>query len=458
MRDHQRCAEALASALQRRMGSAPVVEGMGVHWHVDVEAGWRRCRIHCFLYDDDDPFRRPLDGSIILGPRGNAHQSKVRVGQRPKWTGGAEYKMYFRTNDVTAASCRVRSVEQVLDSVERWLAGTTVPGMYAEFDFVDRELRRRQQIRAAVGVELVALGSALEPVESDSDVGGSEFGELWVYGGDRSCRIEPGATGLEGALLLHRTQLARVAGLDAKELAQTITAWIDHEQSTAAMTTAAGDWDVAYRADLFERGHYARWHWLQVMAAADDPVLTHYAPLLDMITRNDIVSRFFSFTSLDRLCFSRCLLYPFDTDQMPMLAPADSGRFWYADVGGYFSDEQSVPVNVDAAAALRRLEDALRADRGRVHPGNRDDALVDEMNAAFERIGSQLRALKRQDRQWLRVTVTSETGRTRELSSDGRGQVCLLGPDGSHGVAQGVDEAAAALMKLLENGDDALGT
>lgn len=451
MRENEQYAHDLASAVQQRLGVRPAVEGAGVHWHVDVGDGSRRCRVHCLHYEDSNPFEGPSDGTVTLGLRGNAHLSKVQVGERSKWIAGAEYLVEFCEGEKEVAICRVRSPADVLDSTERWLAGVTLLDIHAAFDFVDRRTRQRRQISEEVATELAALGSVLKLSDS-TGLGGSEHGELWVYGGERSCRIAPGADGLEAAFLLHRTQLARVGGLRPNELVRVLAGWIEDQRSTETMSAGPGRWEVVERADLFEQGRYADWHWVQVVAQSrHDRVLSSFAPLLPLIVRSEVVSRFFSFTSLNRLCFSRCLLYPFDTERMPLLAPAEGDAFWVADVGGYWDEDQSEPTRMDAPSALRRLEDVLVRDDGAVHPGNRDDAMVDCVNATFRSAGSTLTAEKVQDCQWLRVVVSAADGRTCRLSSERRAEVRLTFTEEANPVRLSMDEAVKTLMDRFED-------
>lgn len=453
VRENEQYAHDLASAVEQRRGMRPAVEGAGVHWHVDVSEGSRVCRVHCFHYEDRNPFEGRAEGTVTLGIRGNAHQSKVQVGQRSKWEAGAEYLVNFREGEKQVATCRVRSVADVLDSADRWLAGATVPDMHAAFDFVDQRTRQRRQISEEVAAELSRLGSTLKLSDDTSGFGGSEHGELWAYGGERSCRIAAGADGLEAALLLHRTQLARVGGLGAGELARVLAGWVEEQGSTAMMSGGPGRWEIVERADLFEQGRYADWHWVQVLAQSrQSRVLSAYGPLLDLIVGSDVVSRYFSFTSLNRLCLSRCLLYPFDTERMPMLAPAGGGAFWLAVAGADWADDPSEPMQLDALDALRRLETMLSMDDGRLHPGNVDDAMADEVNAAFESAGSKLRAAKLQECQWLRVVVRADDGRTGRLSSDGKGRVRLQLAEESKPIKMSLDEAVRTLMDQFENG------
>lgn len=454
MYENEQYAHDLASAVEQRLGVRPAVEGAGVRWHVDVGEGCRISRVHCIHYEDRNPFESRTEGTLTLGMGGNAHQSKVQVGQRSKWKPGAEYQVDFHEGEKRVATCRVRSVADVLDASERWLAGATLPDMHEAFDFVDQRTRQRRQISEELTAELSRFGSTIALSDDTSGFGGAEYGELWAYGGERSCRIATGADGLEAALLLHRTQLARVGGLATDELAHVLARWIEERWSTTAMSEGPGRWEIIEQAELFEQGRHADWHWVQVLAQSrHSRVLSAYAPLLDLIVESDVVSRYFSFTSLNRLCFSRCMLFPFDTEGMPMLAPAERGRFWVADVGGYMShDEPSEPVQLDTAEALLRLEDLLSMDDGRVHPGNVDDAMADEVNAAFESAGSKLRAAKVQERQWLRVVVRADDGRTGRLSGDGKGRVRLKLAEESKPIEMSLDEAVRTLMDQFEIG------
>lgn len=433
MNEEERHAHDLAAAFRPRLGTHVEPQGAGVHWHVDVGDGARTCRVHCFHYSAHNPFAAAAQGTVTLGLQGNAHQSKVRVGRHPEWVAGAEYFTEFHEGGDTVATSRVRAVADVLDAAERWLAGASLSEMYAAFTFVDERARQRRAIRDEVNSALARLGSTQELRDDTSArFGGSEHGELWAYAGERSCRVAPGADGLEAAVLLHRTPLARVGGLRADELARVLAGWMEEERSAAALSCGPGRWDVSERADLFEQGRHAEWHWVQVRAQArHGGVLSLYAPLLDLIAGSEVASRFFSFTSLNSLCFSRCLLYPFDTEGMPVLGPRSAAK--------------------DAAAALRRLEDVLSRDEGRVHPGSVDDAMADEVNDALVRAGSGLRAEKVQERQWSRVVVRGADGRTCRLTHAGGGKIGLA--FGTDSVELPLREGVAALMSRFERGD-----
>lgn len=158
----------------------------------------------------------------------------------------------------------------------------------------------------------------------DVDWAGREFAELWVYGDQRSCRLTPREDGVvAGAFLDRRTQLLRADALGPASAARMIEYWIDAAAPVAAMRDLAPGVELLPFAEDFERSDYAAWHWGNLLLRAeDDELLGFYRPLVERIAGSAALARYFSFTSLDRLCLSRSSLYPFDTEGLPVVVPA----------------------------------------------------------------------------------------------------------------------------------------
>jgi hypothetical protein len=71
----------------------------------------------------------------------------------------------------------------------------------------------------------------------------------------------------------------------------------------------------------------ARWHWLHVGDRINDAndVLAPLADLMRALASSPIATRFYSYSSLNRLCFSASSHYPWVDEGLPVVTPA-AGR------------------------------------------------------------------------------------------------------------------------------------
>jgi hypothetical protein len=333
----------------------------------------------------------------------------------------------LRAGDVEVATGRTQRLDEAAHAVRDWLlAGCDLGAMYAAHVFVDQHLRALGSMSERVDRELAMLGSALR-VAPDEDWAGREFTEAWIYDGPRSCWLTPGAgERLSLALLLHRTQIAQVEDLEVEIAARAIASWFGPDGSVAAVQRVAPRCEPARFAAAFERGDYLAWHWGNVLEEADSSsVLALHRPLLDRIATSDVARRFYSFTSLNRLCFSRCSLYPFDTDGLPMVHPVRDGR----DVVYVIGVGDAERGRGDAREALACIERVLAAEPQPAYFGNIDDRTCDEVNAALAARGSHLRARREQHRQWMRIAVRAADGAWCEIKTERRGHLSMVPRD-----------------------------
>jgi hypothetical protein len=396
------------------------VEGRGVHWHVDAHGskGGPWCRVHCFHYGG-------MEGSLVLGPKGNAHLSKVDLGIALPARSGAEYLVEFRAGDRTLATGRSQEADAVVMAVVDWVTHQLDrAALYERHSFVDAKRRALLDVADGINQELHRIGAAPRAVLDGEDA--DEFGELWVYAGDRSCRLSNGYdSAIACALLLKRAQLGRANGLSASEAARVVQMWSAGLTSLGAIREAVPAIQLDHACELFERGDHAGWHWANVLAQCGvDTSLAKYRPLLERIASNPVVSRFFSFTSVGRLCLSRSSLYPFDASGLPIVVPRPRQDGWYAtEISG------KLFVEATAEATCAALEDHLARETVSPYWGTVEEVMAERLNQELRGRRSPLRAECVQRRQWLDVIVSDGAGRTCKLHGGRDGE--LTGTFGS---------------------------
>jgi hypothetical protein len=401
----------LREQLARELGPTVDVtaEGAGVNWIVSARAGVRHCRIHCFHYGGDE-------GALQLGMRGNAHLSKVEAGAPPRVRSGAEYAFTFLEDDTERATARTPLRDEAASAARDWLvAGCDLAAMYERYPFVDETLRVLRAAIERVEREMVALGLNLR-FERDEDWAGSEFSEAWIYAGPRSCRLAPeDGDRVSLALLLMRTQLGRVDGLDAATAAKAIAAWFGAPESVRAVQSVTPQCALLPFAADFERGDYSAWHWGNVLdQARSSNVLALHGPLLARIVVSETARRYYSFTSLWSLCFSRSSLYPFDTAGLPVVWPArEEGRVSYV----VQIDGHEVKKG-DDREVFEVIESVLAAQAQPTYFGNLYDRCCDELNRALAARGSDVTVRSEQHRQWLRLAARAADGRWCEIRAN----------------------------------------
>ncbi|WP_164009716.1 DUF6193 family natural product biosynthesis protein [Pyxidicoccus trucidator] len=297
-------ARELLALLERHFASPSVpvrlvLEGAGVHWHVEVRAEVRACRVSAFRY-----YRQE----------------------------GTEYCLTLREGSQKSANGRTWSLEEALRVLQDWLVeAVPLQDLYARFPFLDRKKRELEALRRKVDAVLERLGSPRrcllrEPL--------GDFYTLTVNGEDRACELDALHGGSEArCTFLHLgTRLAEGKASDVDGLSTAISGWLDSGVRVEPLQREFPFIRIEPHAPAYEAGRYAEWRWDDAIARARESQgvkgwapLVPLLPLLERMASRPIFRRFFFFTSHDTLCFSRCPRHPFSTEGLPYISPRFKG-------------------------------------------------------------------------------------------------------------------------------------
>ena len=196
--------------------------------------------------------------------------------------------------------------------------------------------------------------------------------------------------------------------------------------------------ELERHADLIEIDP-ARWHWLHVLdrVANPDDVLRDLAPLILKLAELAAVSRFYSFSSLNRLCFSASSHYPWVGDY-PVVAPTGVEGIYYVD-----------DVRCDLEEAVRRIENALAASPIEPFFGSAPDHDLASVVEAFARSGSKLLPQTIQRQAW---TVIEVALGARLCRFHDTAVTCIEGAAQWHGPIRTFDDAVSLARAFLEDG------
>lgn len=368
MRDEER----IARELQRQLGDAAQVVGQGVHWKVEVVGASRRCEVSCFWYGEA--------AGLSLG----MNPGNTRAALRPTYSqrSGAEYLVRFHEGRRVAGG-RTQDVDAAIGAVREWLQGNSIASVEEAWPFVDATRRRMREVLAVISPSCADVARC----EIDSNNGY----ELWVYGHGRSCQLHPGADGVVTASFwIGHAQVA--FGDITADPVTPIARWV--RGTTLAELTDLGV-TAERHAEVLEVGDAARWHWLHVRDRIQDPgdVLAASRALIERLAERELPTRFFSFSSLDNLCFSASSHYPWVNEGLPAINAGER--------------------NVEST--IERIERALAACPIAPFFGAATRLTVDKLTSALA--GSTLRAELRQRGQWFEAAVVHE-GRHCRVGDD----------------------------------------
>ncbi len=371
-------AQSLASALAAT-GVPARAEGQGVHWHVD--AGPRHAktvRVHCFNYD------RGVSALIV-----GMNPANTRTGQRTETEPpreGAEYLTVLHEHQALVADGRTADLAAVQAAVKAWLAGRTLTELETIAPYVDAEGRVMRAIAAGIDPAL------------RRDLGGDPSYELWVYGNGRSCRARHRGNGVECTFWFGPAQIAY--GHDLVDVPSVIHAWLVDHPSIGELPTRVPGVTLGRHAEVLAENP-PRWHWLHVLdrIANPDDVLAPLGPLINSLAGSPIATRFYCYSSLNRLCFSASSHYPWVNENLPMIEPGPDGAV-YVD---------GVSRELDNAVAA--IEALLRAAPVAPFFGNRADYDYRMLGETLARAGSTWRPQLRQRSQWLYLVGAGQDGR-----------------------------------------------
>jgi len=322
-------AESLAEALGSR-GHEPVISGAGLHWKVEVAGpGNRSSRTHCFDY-----------GAALQGVRFGLNPGNARVATKgpaaPPRT-GPEYLVKLRADEADILSGRTPDVEVAATAIAAWAGGRSMGELVELTPFIGVHRRTQEDIVAKLDPSLRC------------ELRGDPGFHIWVYGDGRSCRITwPRCSFLFGP--------QEIGTLDGEGVIDAVHAWV---RDGLALHHLPGLGVVLERHAEHIEAQPARWHWLHMLDRSqnEDDVLARLSKFIVQLAASPVISRFYSFSSLNRLCFSASSHYPWVGD-FPMVAPV-----------GELVDGETVQatlrvsvdgVEMDTGQALEILEAALR--------------------------------------------------------------------------------------------------
>ncbi len=342
-------------AAQLRSHQLPASEGGAGHtW--GVEAGpvdGRSASVSCFLCPE-------------VGPRNSADPAR-----RPTW--GPEFLVRLSPRvEGHILEGRTRQIAEAVAALRAWLGGSSLAQLAEEAPFVDR---RGRAIRALTR----SLDRGLR-----WHIDGDPTHEMWVYGGDRSCKVVERDGHVSVTALLGQAEVARATGLAGLEA---VSAWL--REGTSLDALASRGVELTPHARLLEVDP-ARWHWLCLLDALDegDDTLEPLRPLLKALALSPVATRFYTFTSHSSLCFSASSHYPWVSPGLPVVAPAGGGS--------YRLGRELHPT----AGAVRRIEAQLVMCPVEPFVGSASHHLLPLLREALARQGSAIQPRLEQSRAW----------------------------------------------------------
>jgi hypothetical protein len=392
MRDEERIARLLAESLSASCADSEVtIKGGGVHWNVQVQRGVRTSAVNCFWY-----------GAGVNGLMLGMNPANARFSMRPaiKPRHGAEYLVALLDSEGRGvADGRAHDLEVAVTSINAWLSGAGIAEIEQRWPYLNEAPRRYRAVLAEIEPRCRDVARCV--LET------SPVTELWVYGDGRSCQVYVNADGVGVSIRLGHVQVAFVSPTD--DVAGMIDRWMRGATLLEMVEAGAG---LESHAQLLEAGEAARWHWehTRERIESDGDVLADSRPLLRRLAQSDVATQFFSYSSLNRFCFSASSHYPWVDDGLPVIYPPPAGRGYFVVIG-----ETETECTIDEAVEL--VEKTLRAYPARPFFGSATGLVLEPINAELERQGSSLRAALAQYGQWYRAEL-SVAGRRCVISKD----------------------------------------
>ena len=262
--------------------------------------------MHCFWY------HAAMSG-LMLGM--NPRNARSRSPSKPQSYTGPEYLMILRDRGARVVDGRTRDEPKALQAACTWIEGASLNEVTRDLPFIDRKPRAMRELaaRLAPGVRW--------------DIGPEPSCELWAYGDGRSCK----ATLIDDeevacSFLLGQAQIAYSAELESVSTA--IATWLVERVPPVELARRFPAIELESHAELIETDP-ARWHWLHVLdrIAAPNDVLAPLRELVAELAKSRIATQFYSFSSMNRLCFSASSHFPWVNEGLPVVAPAGAGRY-----------------------------------------------------------------------------------------------------------------------------------
>jgi hypothetical protein len=261
------------------------------------------------------------------------------------------------------------------------------------------------------GRAIRTLAGQLDP-RLRHDAGGDPSYDLWVYGDGRLCCVKPrdDAT-FFCEFFLGQAQVAEGAEID--DIPGAVAVWLGEQVPLRALSVRVAGVTLEHHAEMLETDP-ARWHWLHVhdRIADDGDVLAPLRPLIEMLADSPIATAFYTYSSLNRLCFSASSHFSWMVHGLPVVWPAKRGACVVATAGRETTDgwgyEDAIPCDFPRAATV--IEEMLAAAPVRPFFGSEPHHDLPLLAACFARQGSTLRPRLVQRRAWYDLIVSDAGG------------------------------------------------
>jgi hypothetical protein len=411
--------EVAAHALVARLSSVGVdarVTGAGANCQVEVApVGSRRMRVHCFWYE------RAITG-LLLGI--NPANSRSRLpGSRVSYE-GSEYLVILYGDDVRITDGRTRIAADVVACARGWLAGVELDRLVSEVPFIDEKPRTMR-----------ALAERLDP-RLRREIGEEPAYALWVYGDGRSCEVMAGGGGTMACrFLLGQAPVAHAAYVS--DVPAAVAAWLVARVPVRQLAAWVPGVELERHADVLD-SNPARWHWLHVRDRIADPddILAPLRELMQALAASPVTTRFYSYSSLNRLCFSASSHFPWVDDGLPVVAPAGDGAYL---VGS---------TRCDLARAIEMIEMTLGDYPVQPFFGSAPHHELPLLSECLARQGSALRPQVVQHASWYELEVAN-AGRYCRIT--GRSVVFTEANRQLYASWPTLDDAVRAIRRFLED-------
>lgn len=303
MTDQERLAHQLA-ALLRAQGLDHTTTGGGVHWRVDLDGRDRAMRVHCFWYG--------ASHGLLLGM--NPANARARPQRPGAARTGPEFAVTLTEGASTVAEGRTGDADEVVTCARAWLAGSSREALAVAAPFVDRQGRLMRAVADRLDDRL------------GWELAGDPSYELWVQGDGRSCELRLNGEGVSCQFRVGQASVAFASVVD--DPAAATSAWLLEGVALAVLPSRVAGASLEPHSAFLESDP-ARWHWAHMRERIADPddVLAALRPLHERLAASAIATRFFSYSSLNRLCFSASSHYPWVDPGLPPIAPTEDGRY-----------------------------------------------------------------------------------------------------------------------------------
>lgn len=398
-------------------GIGASVEGAGVHWNVNAApVGTRSMRIACFWYE------RTISG-LLLGMNPSNARSSLRTKRVPYE--GPEYLVALLEGEARVADGRTYKVEDVVVAAQAWLAGRELDQVVHDAPFIDEKGRAIRALAERV------------PTHLRRDIGGDPSYELWVYGDSRSCEVTTRDGAVACKFFLGQAQVA--FGEAVEDLPAAVGTWLIDGASLKQLAARVPGVELERHAEVLEADP-ARWHWLHVRDRLANPrdVLAPLRELLERLTRSPIATKFYSYSSLNRFCFSASSHYPWVDHGLPLVAPTGGS--------GYFVNE----TRCDLESALHMIETRLASTSLRPFFGSAPHHELPLVSESLARQGSELRPTLKQHGAWFSLDVSSASG-LRRCRVSSRGVAFFEGSAELRANWPTLDAAIGAVIRFCDN-------